>query len=137
VKLCSRCKETKSTQEFIRAGKYFHSYCNPCRHEYDNRRYHSNPKRYYNPEYILEWKRKNYYGISRYQLNEMLLDQEDKCAICQIELDWRKMHVDHNHKTGKVRGLLCYKCNVALGHFNDSPAIVRAAADYMTRSEFK
>lgn len=61
----------------------------------------------------------NTYGISLGDYNELLAQQSEKCAICgkhQSEFDY-PLHVDHNHQTGKVRGLLCVGCNTGLGHF--------------------
>lgn len=57
------------------------------------------------------------------------------CGICGRA--WRKglkrFHVDHDHKTSQVRGVLCYHCNTGLNRFKDSPAILRAAAEYLER----
>jgi hypothetical protein len=60
--------------------------------------------------------------------------QKAKCAICGATKAggrWPRLHLDHDHKTGVVRGLLCVKCNSALGYFNDDPARLRRAADYL------
>jgi hypothetical protein len=55
------------------------------------------------------------------------------CAICGTHDPGtkRRMHVDHDHATGKVRGVLCPLCNVGLGHFKDSPALLAKAAQYL------
>lgn len=70
----------------------------------------------------------------------LVVAQHRKCAICQESgvgrgrAGYRPLAVDHDHKTGAVRGLLCYSCNVALGHFRDDPARLEAAAAYLRRS---
>ena len=75
-----------------------------------------------NPEKPKTYKRK--YQLKRYnitldQYNEMFNKQEGKCAICQKHQNELKkiLYVDHDHKTGEVRGLLCKNCNVALGFY--------------------
>jgi len=72
------------------------------------------------------------YGISTDDLNALLARQRGVCGICKKK--GRKLHVDHCHKTGKVRGLLCGKCNRGLGHYDDEPDRMRAAADYLEAS---
>ena len=83
---------------------------------------------------------KRYYGITGEQYGAMLAAQGGVCAICanpEVRLDRHGMpvalHVDHDHKTGAVRALLCYKCNSALGSMNDDPALFRKAADYLEK----
>lgn len=70
------------------------------------------------------------YRVTREQYETMLKDQDDKCPICNDPLDGR-IHVDHDHKTGKVRGLLCHRCNVGLGFFNDRIRFLAAAIVYL------
>jgi hypothetical protein len=82
-------------------------------------------------------KEKNYnlkknYGINIDQYNDMLKKQKNKCLICHNEFKpMKNTHVDHNHTTGKVRGLLCTKCNSALGYFNDDINILKEAIKYL------
>jgi Recombination endonuclease VII len=76
------------------------------------------------------------YGITSDEYHAMLSNQRKACAICRGDSpgtnhDW---HIDHDHDTGKVRGLLCHHCNTALGHARDNPAILRAMIDYLNRS---
>jgi hypothetical protein len=54
-----------------------------------------------------------------------------KCAICGKPLKWGNSHVDHDHKTGKLRGVLCMACNYGIGCFKDSEAILRSAIKYL------
>lgn len=74
------------------------------------------------------------YGITLEQHNAMLLEQGNACAICR-KTDWGAHGpcVDHCHTTGKVRGLLCFLCNTAIGKLKDSAVIARAAADYLEK----
>jgi hypothetical protein len=88
--------------------------------------------------------RKSYYklkyGITLEQFNAIRDSQESKCKICGIykPLDAGNggkigdcLHVDHCHKTGKIRGLLCSNCNVGLGNFQDTPEFLIKASDYL------
>jgi hypothetical protein len=74
------------------------------------------------------------YGLTKQELG-VLLAQHERCAICRAE-DWggKGPQVDHDHATGKVRGVLCNNCNQGLGRFKDDPARLRAAADYLERA---
>jgi hypothetical protein len=84
---------------------------------------------------------KNVYGMTLGEHEQMLVSQGRVCKVCGKEESRRHkvdgsavaLHVDHDHATGKVRGLLCHKCNVGLGSFNDDPALLRAAADYLDK----
>lgn len=70
---------------------------------------------------------KRKYGITSKDIDRMLIEQLGLCLIC--ENPTKKFHVDHCHKTGKVRGLLCGGCNIGLGSFRDDvPRLKRAAA---------
>lgn len=73
------------------------------------------------------------YGLTPDQFATMLADQEGRCAICRADSPGGKggWHVDHDHQTGTVRGLLCHGCNLGLGNFVDDPGRLRAAADYL------
>lgn len=79
------------------------------------------------------------YGITIPEFEQMVVAQGGLCAICRRpELVTRKgkplrLHIDHNHKTGKVRGLLCMRCNFGLGYFQDDPLLLRAATAYVER----
>lgn len=84
-----------------------------------------------------------YYWITRYgltpgQWDQMAYDQGYRCAICPTEfaaLGPRQVHVDHNHATGKIRGLLCGSCNRALGYFKDRPDVLEKAARYLEKHQ--
>lgn len=69
------------------------------------------------------------YGLSASDYNRMFAQQSGVCAICR-EPD-RKLVVDHDHKTDRVRALLCSHCNSAIGFLRESPLLARAAATYL------
>jgi len=75
------------------------------------------------------------YGLTPEQRDTMLQQQNGCCAICKSPdprcPDW---HTDHCHKTKQVRGLLCSKCNLMLGHAQDNPSTLRSAAEYLERN---
>jgi hypothetical protein len=60
-----------------------------------------------------------------------LARQDGHCAICPNTPKSRRLHIDHDHKTGKVRGLLCFPCNRLLLHRGVTPTLLRAAAAYL------
>lgn len=75
------------------------------------------------------------YGINHDVYLEMLAKQNGCCQICGVaeEEHGKRLHVDHNHKTGKVRGLLCSRCNTAIGKFKEDPEVIRKAIQYIER----
>jgi hypothetical protein len=82
--------------------------------------------------------RQNYYytknyGISLEEVNILLEEQNYRCAICGTdgEENLRGLHIDHSHKTGNVRGILCHKCNTALGLFQDDVDVMFKAIKYL------
>lgn len=75
------------------------------------------------------------YGISLEGFNKILKTQGGVCAICKGPPTKKGFMVDHDHKTGKVRGILCHHCNAALGALRDSQVIVASALDYLANFE--
>jgi hypothetical protein len=73
------------------------------------------------------------YGISLEEFDALVTAQEGRCAICRTDTPGGKgsWHVDHDHATNRIRGLLCHPCNLMLGHAQDDPARLRAAAAYL------
>jgi hypothetical protein len=67
-------------------------------------------------------------------LDAMLHAQHGVCAICQTA---PAVHVDHDHRSGRVRGLLCFRCNAAIGQLGDDPLVVRRAARYLESGGFR
>lgn len=77
------------------------------------------------------------YGLAPDDYTRLLSEQGGVCAICtapQRHRTFTRLVIDHDHATGKVRGLLCSQCTTAIGMTNDSPARLRAAAAYLERT---
>ena len=116
---CTRCKESKpeSPEYFPLHNKKrngLDSWCRTCRATYRN-------------------------GINRGKFRSVISDEALKdikqsitqCVICGLQ---EKLVVDHDHKTGEIRGLLCNHCNRGLGHFRDDPMLLEFAAQYLYAS---
>ena len=75
---------------------------------------------------------KRKYGISLEDYDAMLEAQDGRCAICRrLPRDDISLHVDHHHDSGRLRGLLCFSCNVTVGHIREEHDRLRAIADYL------
>lgn len=85
-----------------------------------------------NPEANKDLKLRRAYGISLEEYNILLEKQHKVCAICKQEcVSGRMLCVDHNHKTNKVRGLLCVNCNRAIGNLKDKVVLFSRAINYL------
>lgn len=77
------------------------------------------------------------YNITLIEYNEMLESQSNLCSVCDADLSKlpvKNVHLDHNHQTGKVRGILCSHCNLMIGHARDNSTNLRKGADYLDAS---
>jgi len=144
MKQCRSCGVEKSLSEFIKDkrrpdGHYV--YCKPCNAE------RRKDKRYYkawreaNPEKVVKNRRTGLlrkYGLTEDDYSLMLASQNYACAICKSTDPndrWNRFHVDHCHKSGKVRGLLCTQCNTGLGKFYDNIDSLSEAIRYLKSAE--
>ena len=76
---------------------------------------------------------KKEYGLSRDKYTEMVAQQSGRCAICGEQPDSHfSLHIDHCHTTGRVRGLLCGKCNQGIGLFSESKLLMQKAMEYLS-----
>lgn len=81
----------------------------------------------------LRYKLRTRYNMTIDDYEALKASQENRCAICRVhesELK-RALHIDHDHATGRVRGLVCFACNTGMGKLGDDPALLRKAADYL------
>jgi len=91
-------------------------------------------------KYLKEYKRMKKiqsYGITVEDFNTLNGAQGGACAICgKIPPNGRSLHIDHNHSTGKVRGLLCFRCNFGMSYFSEDIEMFEKVLKYL-RSEFE
>ncbi len=135
-KSCCVCKEIKPITAFTirksgRVGEVIPQ-CKQCRVEKRKVLRKENPEHFLAIERKSKFKRN--YGITLEQYEEMLAKQNGKCAICEASSPSNRtkyFSVDHCHTTGKVRGLLCTKCNRGLGFFNDDDKRLSTAIKYL------
>ena len=147
TKYCSKCRAQIDVSLFgVRANGYMRAYCKPCEVKSQNARERTPAGRAYKaafdkknrkvkPDRYRNSDLKRTYGITLDQWNQMFEDQEKRCAICRSDTPSPPRHweTDHNHKTNKVRGVLCGKCNSILGYADDNPAVLINAAMYLLR----
>jgi hypothetical protein len=157
MKSCAKCKESKPVESFSKDKQKTDgrdNYCRPCRAEIQ-RTWRDRDREHYrararisnmnnkekvnarqraayakNPERWRDYNLKAHYGISAAEYDAMFEAQQGRCAICR-KTSKRKLDVDHDHSTGKVRALLCWQHNTGLGSFNEDPDLLRRAIEYV------
>ena len=149
-KTCTSCGETKPVEDFYfykkNGVKYPYPRCKPCENARSTKWQQDNPEkakanraRWYakHPHYF----RLRNYGLTLEDYDLMVAAQDGKCAICgtvSIEGEDQAgftLAVDHNHRTGVIRGLLCIHCNTGLAMFRDSPEFLTQAVGYLNRTD--
>ena len=165
MKRCTKCGVEQSLENFYKAKGTrdgLRGDCKACFQARAAARYRANPQpmkerarrwQAANPERVAENLRryqesgrkaasdrrsylKRKYDLTVEQYEAMLAAQGGGCAICgRPPRDDIALHVDHDHATGQVRGLTCFRCNNALGDFNDDPQLLEAASAYLDRHD--
>ena len=143
TKKCIRCEKVKSASEFYAASKMkdrLHSYCKECHKQWNTEKYEKDKdkvlaanKRWAdaNPEKIRDIALRYSYNITLADYDSMLKAQRGVCKICGAEPKNKPLNVDHCHKTGNVRGLLCISCNTMLGKIECNPSLVDNMKKYL------
>lgn len=130
-KSCTRCRLVKPRDAFAKgqATGGLHSWCRECSSAYAKERRATLPR---NSEREARWRQQGI-DVTWEHFEELLAAQSGRCAICnRDEIEVGRSHVlDHDHQTGKPRGVLCSTCNSAIGLLNDSPDLLRRALDYL------
>lgn len=119
-KRCPQCSEVRPHSEWERnktSSDGWASYCRECRAARNRASY-----------------LKRRYGLTEAERDAMVAAQRGLCVIC---LKAPAVHVDHCHETGRVRGVLCFNCNSAIGKLGDDPDAVRRAAAYLEGTPWK
>jgi hypothetical protein len=133
TKACKKCDRVLPREEFHRNNARpdgLQTQCKACRRIIDDKRRVSG---YWRAKDL-----KSNYGMSPQQYEALHQAQGGKCLICKTSNpggQGGKLHVDHSHETGKVRGLLCTNCNRGLGFFQDQIENLTAAINYLTHAE--
>ncbi len=159
MKTCNKCRKYKALTDFYKEGKYYRSECKCCRlaslktpearkknaermrkccakmtaeekaKKAENRKAWGAKNKAYLRVYALN----RVYGLSAVEFDTMFAQQDGKCAICGNSPGGsRPLAVDHCHKTGKVRGLLCYKCNRSVSLVDD-PELHHKSINYVNK----
>lgn len=107
------------------------SQCRDCINKSNLKRYHTRPKtkeahRQAAYRYMIKS-----YGMSLSDYENMAWDQQGYCYVCKSRPETKRLNIDHDHKTGKVRRLICDPCNQALGHVKDSVEHLKLLIDYL------
>lgn len=127
---CSICGNTKPIEEFQKDRKRSLGYrrrCKTCCNKI-TAEYRSKSEDHYKSSWI-----KTVYGLENWF--ELIRLQNYKCAICGCDLDMSKnTHIDHDHNTGKVRGILCHSCNIGIGFFKDDIERIEKALVYLRKN---
>jgi hypothetical protein len=89
-----------------------------------------------NKEYANASRRQRLYGLTADQYQSLVTAHDNQCAICSAAApESKSLDIDHNHQTSKVRGLLCRRCNVGIGIFEDNPELLKQAIQYLERGQ--
>lgn len=129
-KLCRKCGETKSVTDFSPTEKW----CRPCRAAYQKEFRRRDPQKA--TDQVYEQRLKRDLGMTLAEYDAMVEEQNGACAICRTvppASGRRQLHVDHDHKSGAVRALLCHGCNRGLGGFRDDPELIAKAIAYIEK----
>ncbi len=128
MKTYSRCGEERNIQDFAhdssRPSGYYPT-CKICMQKSANTKTGKARKR--------NWNLFKLYGISLAGYRKMYEERGGKCDVCNTKVDL--LHIDHSHKTGVIRGLLCVDCNTGIGCFKDSVLNMQIAIRYIRRND--
>lgn len=121
---CRVCKQEKALELFPKNNTYKNGRASICK---DCQNLKAREYRQQNPEIKMAKK----YKTSKERVKELY--SYGRCFICGIDKERRRFCIDHNHTTGKVRGLLCDNCNKGLGCFNDNSETLKQAIEYLNK----
>lgn len=137
-KQCKDCLLLKPLEEFHRFKNpnksgpdfHYHSYCKLC--HYKRNSVNRSKRGKTQDAYKDAWKRSGI-NLTKPEVIAKIVEQGYKCDLCETDIDEKNFHQDHNHQTGQLRGVLCRKCNLGLGHFEDDIEVLEMAIAYLER----
>ena len=139
MKTCTMCQQEKALAEFSKAKhtKDGHAYwCKTCFAKYNKHYRKENTREPLDPELKRQQNVKKLYGITLDAAEYIFFKQGNACAICKTEEPGGNgWHIDHNHETSYIRGILCHRCNVGIGFLRDDVQIVRNAVHYLANTQ--
>lgn len=133
TKVCRSCNVEKTSDEFYSHKETLDRLRNECKECWNKQ----SLKYYFANKETLNMKRRKKhfernYNLTTEELESLKDKQENKCLVCSSVGD---LVVDHNHKTGKIRGLLCNRCNLAVGFIENNPGWAPKAVAYLERTD--
>ena len=128
--ICGVLKERSEFHKWKSRKDGLAAYCKECFNQKNRDWQKENPDKLPTLDKKRAYSRKKFFGISREDYAQMLVDQDNSCDICKNEIGWEAA-VDHCHTSGKIRGLLCRSCNLGLGAFKDNIETIRKAIEYV------
>jgi len=140
-KKCSKCGRLLSLKEFHRKMSHQdgrQSYCKECSSKICilHRKNMTEEQKERKREWGFHHRHLRKYGLTSSAFSTLLRGQKNRCAICRHKFTMdKKPAVDHDHKTGKVRGLLCTNCNRVLGNAKDDVNVLFTAIQYLESGE--
>ena len=132
MKICNLCNKEKQIEDFVKRSNRSSGrqpYCKDCHNKKTRDKYDS--------KVMKDYDLMRAYGINLKQYEELFLQQNGCCKICKKHISElnnkhkKSLCVDHCHKTNKIRGLLCDKCNRGIGLLNDDIDILKNAVEYL------
>jgi hypothetical protein len=142
MKVCNKCKIEKEPSAFTFQRGKLRTTCKECRKIESKQWYENNKEKKRQMSYAYRHIKKDQdlrkgYGISLEEFNTKLAEQDHSCKICGTHQQTlkRSLCVDHCHKTGTIRGLLCDLCNRSLGLLKDNKEILKKAVAYLEQYE--
>lgn len=146
TKTCRKCGEQKTLENFYKNNRYrlgVICICKPC-HVIRTNTWAKNNRALYNktqrawrkarPTLTDSYQFKSRYGLTLDQFDSMLISQHFQCKICKLNMSYakkRRFCIDHDHKTGKIRGLLCDPCNSSIGQMKYNVDRLNSAIEYI------
>lgn len=133
MRVCIKCNLDKEDKDFYQDKRnlnWKNNICKKCQLIQNKEYMDKNPDKRYRWYKIYNWKKR---GINNPEQALELYIKTKRCDICNVSN--KVLHLDHDHKTGDVRGVICTTCNLGLGAFLDDPNLLLEAITYLNKSK--